>query len=198
MHSVFQVVAIIASYLIGAIPTAYIVVRMIDGSDIREQGSGNVGATNVLRILGKPWFAVTLVCDIAKGYLPVLLVVQLFPSQELLQSLCVVAVISGHTWPVFLKFKGGKGVATSTGAFFALAPGVMLGTALVWFIMIFLTKIVSVSSIAGGLTFIVLVFVLKEPLVVKIFGSILAILVIYKHKENIKRIIKGKEPRIGK
>ncbi len=203
------ILAAILSYLIGSIPTAYIFVRLIKGADIRNIGSGNVGATNALRALGKGWGIIVLTLDILKGLLPVVILGGLFApsiSLDLERNLFVIiglSAICGHNWTIFLNFKGGKGVATTLGVLIGLAfkiPGLnlVLGlTVLVWFISFVLIRIISVSSILAAVSFPILTIIYGQSNLVILVGILLSIFVILRHKSNIKRLLNGKEQRLS-
>lgn len=200
--------AVLAAYLIGAIPFAYVVVRAVKGIDIRTVGSGNVGATNAGRVLGLPYFFLIFFLDVAKGYLPTLLlprlVEQLAPEHVVggLPILVGLAAILGHNFPVYLKFRGGKGVATSLGAFLALDP-VACGGAFVTFLFVFaLTRYVSMSSVAGALGFAFVHFATVEgPLgrdqaLMSAVTLVMVALMIVRHRKNFARIAAGTEPKV--
>lgn len=193
------ITAIIGSYLIGSIPTAYIFGRALKGIDIRKFGSGNVGATNALRVLGKKAGISVLIIDIIKGVLAVLL---LGRGTEIICIIAGVSCIAGHNWTVFLNFNGGKGMATTLGVLIGLTlviPGlkIILGlTILIWLIIFVVSRIVSLASIfsAIGLPILMLCFK-KSPLLIAL-SFILSCLIILRHKANIKRILQGKEPQM--
>jgi acyl phosphate:glycerol-3-phosphate acyltransferase len=191
--------AVTGSYLIGAIPFGFIFSKIFSNVDVRTIGSGNIGATNVLRASGKTAAALTLVADALKGLLPVLIVQHLF-NAEIVTVLSGAAAVLGHNFPVYLKFKGGKGVATSFGVILAVSPWVGLVSLLVWLVSAFLWRYSSLSALVAfacytALTFIVSPQVSKhyQSLSLFIFGMIY-----YRHRENIKRLIAGTEPKIGK
>lgn len=182
------------AYLIGSIPTGYIFGRVLKGVDIRTQGSGNVGATNVFRVVGKVPGVVVLIIDILKG----LLVVTLFPANDnLFRIILGLIVIAGHNWTIFLKFKGGKGVATSAGVLIGLEPAVAGICFLIWVIVFLITHYVSLSSIIAAIFLPVFTFVFyrSSPELI-IFSLIICALGIYKHRSNIQRLLKGTESRI--
>lgn len=204
-----RIIFIIAiSYLLGSIPTAYIFGRLLKGIDIRKFGSGNVGATNAFRVLGKGWGLVVLLLDILKGFLPVVLLGGLFTKQlDLNQAQNIfiaigLGCISGHSWTIFLKFKGGKGVATTLGVLLGLAlkiPGlsIVLGlTVLVWFVSFLIVRIISLSSVLAALSFPVFTILFRQSTVVISLGILLSIFIILRHKSNIKRLLEGKESRL--
>ena len=205
-----RIISIIAiSYLLGSIPTAYIFTRLIKGIDIRKFGSGNVGATNAFRILGRGWGITILILDILKGFLPVVLLGDFFTKQlDLNQAQNIFIIIglgciSGHNWTIFLKFRGGKGVATTLGVLLGLAlriPGlnIVLGlTVLIWFVSFFIVRIISLSSVLAALSFPIFTVLFRQSTVIISLGILLSIFIILRHKSNIKRILEGKESRLS-
>jgi len=191
------------AYLIGAIPFGLLIARL-KGVDIRKVGSGNIGATNVMRSVGKPWGIATFACDALKGYLPAALFPALgatlspgFDSPELASVVSGVCAILGHNFPVYLAFKGGKGVATSAGALIGIAPlGVAIGLA-VWAVFFFAFRYVSLASIVAALSIIATAWIVYRAggLLIPVTLSILGALVIYRHKANIARLLAGTEHR---
>ena len=193
-----------AAYLLGSIPTGYLVAR-VKGIDIRAVGSGNIGATNVFRILGKPAGILVLVGDGLKGFAACSwladFVVQPFavaPDRiECLKIVAGICAVLGHNYTCWLKFKGGKGIATSAGVYFALAPlaaGIALGT---WIVVFALSRYVSVASIAAAAAMPVAVWLTKDSLFLGIVTTALGLLAIFKHKGNIQRLLNGTERRLG-
>jgi glycerol-3-phosphate acyltransferase PlsY len=189
--------AVILSYLIGSITFGDIVAR-IKKVDLRSQGSGSVGATNVFRIIGKGWGAVVLLGDALKGVVAVWLGSQVGNFHGFDTAIITgIAAIVGHSWPVFFKFKGGKGVATSLGVAVALVPPSSLVTLGVWLVIFFAAGYVSLASIFAAVSFPVTVYLYYAHDWYRILLSlIIAILVIYKHRTNIKRLLNGNENRI--
>ena len=189
---------LIGSYLLGSIPFGVIIVKAWKGIDIRQYGSRNIGATNAMRVVGS-WqaFAVVLAVDALKGLIPVYVGRQVSSSNDWLAVACGLAAIVGHSTSVFLRFRGGKAVATSLGVIIGLTPPVAAIGFGLWLILVALTKYVSVGSIVTTLTILPLMFAFDYPLPVKIFGVVASIFVLLKHKSNISRLIQGKEPRIG-
>ena len=198
------VVIAAAAYLLGSIPTGFLVARA-KGIDIRAVGSGNIGATNVFRILGKPAGILVLVVDGLKGFAACSwladLVVQPFavaPDKiECLKIVAGICAVLGHNYTCWLKFKGGKGIATSAGVYFALAPlaaGIALGT---WIVVFALSRYVSVASIAAAAALPVAVWLTKDSLFLGIVTTALGLLAIFKHKGNIQRLLNGTERRLG-
>lgn len=193
-------IAIILAYLIGSIPTSYIVGRLTKGIDIRKYGSGNVGATNTLRVLGKRMGALVLLTDMAKGALCIIILPAVFSNGQLslpvLKAFIAASVIFGHIWTIFLRFKGGKGVATTCGVFLTLSTLPALIGILIWLFVVILSKYVSLSSLvmAGSLPFLMLVF--HRPYPYTLLSIFIFIVVIYTHRNNIKRLISGTENKI--
>ena len=176
-------------------PSGYLIAKRYKGIDIREHGSRNIGATNTLRVLGKKLGAITLAMDVLKGWLPVAAALWL-NVWDYLPILCGLAAILGHTFSVFLRFRGGKGVATSTGVFLGLAPMPTLIAALVFGVVVAATRMVSAGSIAAAAVLSVAVFFFPASIPVRVVTVVVAALVILKHRANIQRIVKGEESRI--
>jgi glycerol-3-phosphate acyltransferase PlsY len=201
---VFIVIAV-AAYLLGSIPAGYLVAKA-KGIDIRTVGSGNIGATNVFRTLGKPLGILVLVVDGLKGFAAcswlVDFVVRPFavaPDKiECLKIVAGICAVLGHNYTCWLKFKGGKGIATSAGVYFALAPlaaGIALGA---WIIVFALVRYVSVASIAAAVALPTAVWLTKDSLFLGIVTTALGLLAIFKHKGNIQRLLNGTEQRVGR
>src|SRR5712672_1132333 len=197
---------LICSYLVGGIPFSYLAGRMTKGIDLRQHGSGNLGASNTYRILGWRIALIVLVLDIAKGFWPVFLARAYdVPGQEPFHQLAgAVGAVLGHLFSPYLRFTGGKGIATSAGAFMALAPWAF-GCALVVFALVFaVRKIVSLASLAAAVTLpIAVYFTTRAGLAASsasvLWGSILVMLVVVvKHRGNIKRLVAGTEPRLAR
>lgn len=195
--------AIIASYLLGSVCFAYVAGRVGGGIDLRRHGSGNLGATNVLRVLG-PFAAVAVVLgDTAKGYVAVRLGMALAPGNLLVSFACGIAAILGHNWPVYLGFRGGKGIATSLGVLLGLMPVTVIPPAVVFLLSVVLTRFVSLGSILAAITFPVSVVLLRHTLppgnpALYVAGSIVvAVFALYRHLPNLKRLMTGKEHKIG-
>lgn len=193
---------IILSYLIGAIPTAYIFGRL-KGLDLHQYGSGNIGATNAWRVLGKRIGLITLCLDILKGVIIVVLLAQYFPirlidSDILRKIFCGLAAIIGHNFPVYLKFRGGKGVAVSAGVFLGLAPKMMGLAAVLWGFVFLITGYVSLASILAGVSLPFLSLWLNYPKEMHWFCLGLGPLILIQHRDNLKRLKQGKEKRFFK
>ncbi len=188
----------VAAYLCGSIPTGALIAKR-QGVAIQEAGSGNVGATNVARTAGKKAGILTLIGDVVKGLLPVLIVRWLGLSEVVQASTAVMATL-GHLFPVFLRFVGGKGVATGLGVFLGLAPTAIL-TALLGFVLVFaVIRIVSLASIVAAALTPCLIFFFAYPQPIPLAGILIAGLIIARHHENIGRLLKGEEQkfRVGK
>ena len=193
-------IIIITAYLLGNISTSYIVAKRLAGVDIRTQGSGNAGSTNVLRTLGKKAGALTFIGDVLKGLIAVLIARFIAYGANLDDTTCayiaVVAVVLGHNYPVFLGFKGGKGVATSLGSMLGMNPLVALLCLGFFIIIVAITKYVSLGSILGiGLSPVIMMINHNtKGVLVTLF---LTISVAITHKENIKRLLNGTERKLG-
>jgi len=190
---------VVASYLLGSIPSGYIAGRITRGIDIRQHGSGNLGATNTFRVLGPRIAALVMVADMVKGFVPTALFGEIDGSDSWMWALGYGAsAIMGHIFPVYLRFKGGKGVATATGVFMALSP-VAVGIALAgWLIVLKVWRMVSLASIvAAALLVAALVATESRPEVLTL-GIVVASFVIFAHRANVGRIMRGEEYRFGK
>jgi len=186
---------IIICYLIGSMPFGYIVAKVVKKIDIRDYGSGNIGATNAFRVLG-PWLAsLVLIGDLLKGFLAIVLFYQLNIDSLFVIILGGLAVIGGHDWSIFLEFKGGKGIATTYGVFLALNPKIALLSALIWLIVIALTRYASLASILSLSVLVVLMLWFRQPQEYIIFSIIILALALYRHRGNILRLKEGKEKK---
>lgn len=194
--------AIAAAYAIGSIPTSYLMGRL-KGIDVRKEGSGNVGATNVLRTVGKLPALITLILDILKGVLAVTFVASFFYYRGMpvnfngLRALLGISVIAGHNWSIFLRFKGGKGVATSLGVLAVLLPEATAAAAAVFLIVLAITKYVSLGSILLSITVPIVAALMGEDIEYILLAVTICILISYRHKSNIKRLMAGTENKIG-
>jgi glycerol-3-phosphate acyltransferase PlsY len=191
---------LLASYLLGAIPTSYLAGRLFRGIDLREHGSRNLGATNLYRVLG--WrFAIPVgLFDAAKGLVPVLVFAPRVSSSELFALVCGLVAVVGHVFSIFVGFKGGKGVATAAGVMLGLTPAA-LGIALViWIALVYLTGYVSVASIAAAAMFPLAVYLIDPPDQAEILWLDVAVAaaIIWLHRANIGRLLKGTENRFGR
>ena len=195
MLAALQVVAV--AYLIGSIPFSFLVARAFGVPDVREVGSGNVGATNVLRSAGKAAGALALLLDLGKGAAASALAGRLAPGEAALPAAAAVAAVVGHMYPVWLRFRGGKGVATGLGAFAPLAPLAALGAVAAFGLVGLLTRFVSLGSIAGGVALAALALARSGPDPVAIAAAFTAVLVVFRHRSNLRRILGGTERRVG-
>lgn len=194
MNSI-ALISIFASYLVGAIPSGLLLARG-SGIDIRTQGSRNIGATNVARLLGKKKGALTLVLDVIKGYLPMFLVGQVLQdatNRDLVVALCGAASVLGHMFPVYLRFKGGKGVATALGAFLYLAPLAVLGCLLVFVLTVRLSGFVSLGSLLGSASMLVWLPFLGFTDWRLMLSAFIVLMIWVKHAPNIVRLLSGTE-----
>lgn len=174
----------LASFIAGSIPTGYIIGR-INGVDVRKYGSGNIGATNVARVLGIWWGIIVFILDFLKGAVPVYLV-----SGEVMKVICGSAAILGHAFTPFLRFRGGKAVATSFGVMCFILPYESIVAAIVFLIVLLTSRIVGFSSIIASVSFVVAAFLFNEAPVFKIFAAAVAILIILRHYKNIASLIR--------
>jgi glycerol-3-phosphate acyltransferase PlsY len=197
------ILSIIVAYLIGSFPAAYVFGKVLKNIDIREYGSGNVGATNVFRTVGRIPGIIVLVIDFLKGLLVVTIIPVIlarFMPDEILPAYVYIllgaAVIAGHIWTIFLKFKGGKGVATTAGVMAGLAPLLMAACLLVWIVVFAVWRYVSLASIIAATALPIFAVFSGKSLSLVIFCSILCIVGIYSHRSNIRRLIRGKEKKL--
>jgi len=189
------ILALIAGYLLGSIPFGYLVAKM-QNIDIRRFGSGNIGATNVFRTLGPVPGSIVFVLDLLKGTFAIYLAQQVTANPWLI-ILAGLSAVVGHMFPVFLKFKGGRGAATGLGILLGIAPEVFIGAVGLAALIIFVTRYVSVASMATALTATLALIVLKQPLPYSLVTGGITILIIVRHIPNIKRLINKTEPKIG-
>lgn len=190
------VIAALLGYLIGSFPTAYFVVKKLTGQDIRQIGSGNVGATNVKRAAGTKPFIFVLVADLLKGTIPVLISIQLYPKLYLLHVIVAMTTVLGHSKSIFLGFAGGKSAATGLGGMLGLAPipAVLLG--LTAFVITKTTRLMSLGSIVTSVLTPFILAWFKFPLEYIIYGGVTGAYVVFLHKANIQRLLKGTENRM--
>ena len=186
-----------AAYLIGSIPFSFFVARAFGVADVRRVGSGNVGATNVLRSAGSVAGAVALALDLAKGALAVALAQRLAPAQPLAPPLAAILVVLGHVYPVWLGFRGGKGVATGLGAFAVLEPVAALVALPVFLLVVATTQFASLGSVLGALSLALLAFVFRGADAVAFAAAATAALIVFRHRANMRRILDGSERRLG-
>ncbi len=182
------------AYVVGSIPFGVVVGKVFYGVDVREHGSGNVGTTNVFRVLGKKAGAVVMCLDILKGYVPAAIAAALFTPWAAI--FIAAAPVVGHMYSVFLKGKGGKGIATGAGVVLALVPLAFVIIFTTWLVLIVVTRYVSVASLVAALLVPVLTIALDVPLPYEIAGVLVAILVWWAHRGNIQRLLAGEEHRV--
>jgi acyl phosphate:glycerol-3-phosphate acyltransferase len=192
----------IASYLLGSIPFGLILAKLFAGRDVRKAGSGNIGATNVARVVGPTAGVLTLIFDTAKGYAAVWLAGRATDHRATWMVVAALAVLAGHCFPVWLKFKGGKGVATALGVFLALCPAAALTALLLFIIVVAYSRFVSLGSVAAAAAMPLFIYFLwapkyAPPLVVDLGTLAIAALVIFKHDGNLQRLIEGVEPQLS-
>ncbi|PLY03031.1 MAG: acyl-phosphate glycerol 3-phosphate acyltransferase [Desulfuromonas sp.] len=191
------IILLICAYLIGAIPTGVILTRIAGGEDIRKAGSGNIGATNVYRVAGRKLGVITLIGDCLKGVIPVLVAQQFFGLEQGALGLVALAAFLGHCYPVYLGFKGGKGVATALGIFLVLSPLTILVDLILFALILWKWRFISLASIsaAAATPFLLLYFSRSLPL---FFATlIIAGMVIWRHRANIERLCNGSENRFN-
>ncbi|MBU1895087.1 MAG: glycerol-3-phosphate 1-O-acyltransferase PlsY [Candidatus Omnitrophota bacterium] len=198
------ILAVICAYIIGSIPTAYVFGKVLRGIDIREHGSGNVGATNVVRTIGKVPGRIVFVVDFFKGFAVVTLLPLVFQqfapfssilSYKYFYFILGTAAICGHIWTVFLRFKGGKGVSTTMGVVAGLAPLVFILCVVVWVVVFFATRYVSVASIVAAVSLPLFAVITDQNIDFVVFCAVLTMVGVYSHRTNIKRLIQGKESK---
>jgi acyl phosphate:glycerol-3-phosphate acyltransferase len=188
------ILGVAIAYLVGAIPFGYLLVKWTKGADVRESGSGNIGATNVMRTTGRGMGVATLALDIAKGFAAVWLTQWLTGGDPMWMSLAALAVMAGHAFPVFLAFKGGKAVASFIGAFLCLTPLPVAAVLLLFVVVVAATGFVSTGSILAAATFPFGVWMILHPPAPVLLAAIAAgIFIVYRHKENIRRLRAGTE-----
>jgi len=205
MEFVQNIFWVLIAYLIGSIPTGYLIAKRVRGVDIREHGSGNVGATNVFRVVGKSWGITVLVIDMLKGWVVTAILAptsQAYPELGLSikQFLFGAAAIAGHTWTPWLKLKGGKGVATSCGALFGIFPFATVLALVIWTVVFLIWHYVSLASIIAAISFPLSLLLFYRDVdsfgIVFLISLALSSLLIYNHKSNIERLRRGQELRI--
>lgn len=195
-------VSLLISYLIGSIPTSYIFGKVLRGIDIRQFGSGNIGATNVYRVVGKLPGALVLIIDITKGLICVTLIANLFlhlgisMDSENFRMILGFSAIVGHNWTVFLKFKGGKGVAASAGVLIGIAPKIFILGLIIWIAVFLWKRYVSLASICSVVSVPVFFSILSYPASYVFFTSLVCAIMVYKHLPNIRRLVRGEENKI--
>jgi len=204
----YKILLVVLAYVLGSVPTAFILFKANKGEDIRNMGSGNVGGTNVLRSAGPGLAFITIVLDILKGFIPILIVSLFFPSSYILYVITSISVLIGHVFPVFLKFKGGKGISTAGGMIIAtcvlpfsganlalrLAPAIIIVSLVL--VIFFITRIMSLGSIIAAIITPIMFFIFRYDNFVIIASAIWTAIILIAHRENIKRLFKGEEKKI--
>jgi glycerol-3-phosphate acyltransferase PlsY len=186
---------LLGAYLVGAIPSGVILTRLAGAGDIRQAGSGNIGATNVYRVAGRRLGVVTLICDALKGLLPVLLVLLLGEAPPAQVALVAAAAFLGHCYPVYLGFKGGKGVATALGIYLVLSPLAVLAAFLLFAAILWKWRYVSLASISAAAATPLLVGLLERSLPILLASLFISGMVVLRHRANIERLLNGTESR---
>jgi glycerol-3-phosphate acyltransferase PlsY len=191
---------LLASYLLGAVPTSYLAGRLFRGIDLREHGSRNLGATNLYRVLGWRYAIPVGLIDAAKGLIPVLVFAPRVSSSELFALVCGLTAVLGHVFSVFVGFKGGKGVATAAGVMLGLTPAALGVALVVWVVLVYATGYVSVGSIAAAAVFPLAVLLVDRPERWEMFWLDVAVAaaIIWLHRANIRRLLNGTENRFGR
>lgn len=196
MNMLKYFVLFVISFLLGSIPSGYIICRVFKKIDIRNYGSGNIGATNVYRVCGGFLGITVLILDILKGFIPVFISKNIFHFPSTVSIITGLVAIFGHIFSIFLKGKGGKGVATSFGVIIGLFPLSALFSFILWLIILLISHIVSVASITAGFFLPIFIYLFYKDISLTILGIVIFFFVVYTHRENIKRLKKGKENRI--
>jgi len=189
----------VASYLLGSLPTSWIVVKLVKGQDLRQLGSGNLGATNLYRQLGWRWAVPAALIDVGKGVVPVLIFGPRAGGGDIMALLLGITAVLGHVFSVFVRFKGGKGVATGAGVLIGLAPWAALVAIVIWGVLVRLTGFVSLGSVAAAAVLVPALWVIypgRRELVWPF--ALLALMIIVLHRANIQRLLKGTEHRFGR
>lgn len=190
------IMAVAISYLLGAIPFGFIVGRM-QGIDIRSVGSGNIGATNVWRILGPKAGTLVFILDVFKGWAATYVSSLLVHDDHVAIAACGIVVVLGHTFSAFLKFKGGKGIATAFGAMLCMVPLVAISCFALWGVVLFFSRIISIASIAACISTPLFLYLLKAPPEYGTVVIFLSMIGLWKHLPNMRRLIEGTEPKMG-
>lgn len=191
----YEAVVLVLSYILGSIPFGFLLIKSSQGKDIRQYGSGNIGATNVFR-KNRTTGVLTLLCDAGKGALAVGIAAWLL-GDPVWQAIAAFAAILGHIFPVWLRFRGGKGVATGCGAYLALCPLAVLTTLVVFVLVLVATRYISAASIIATALFPLWAYLYGFPALVVLWGAAGAIVIIAKHHENIRRLLSGTESKFG-
>jgi glycerol-3-phosphate acyltransferase PlsY len=192
----------LAAYLLGSIPFGLLLTKLFGGGDVRKSGSGNIGATNVARVAGTLPGILTLLFDVAKGATAVWLTARVSDESATWMMIAALAALLGHCFPIWLKFRGGKGVATAAGAFLVLCPAALLGSVILFLLVAFFWRYVSLASISAAASMPLLIYFLwaphHAPPPIVAFGALTAAaIIVYKHDANIQRLVQGEEPKFS-
>lgn len=196
---ILAILLIAGAYILGSVPFALVIGRGFYHVDVRKHGSGNIGTTNVFRVLGKTAGIIVFAGDFAKGFLPVFLALRLIEGDDgtVVAVLAAGAAIAGHTWPLFLRFRGGKGVATGGGAVTALMPLLFLAVFVIFWVVLLVGRMVSVASLTSVTALVVLAIATGQPLPYIIFTLAGAAVIFYAHRSNIRRLFRGEENKVN-
>jgi glycerol-3-phosphate acyltransferase PlsY len=194
---IWELSLVVGAYLLGSVPSALFVVWLMTGKDVRDLGSGNIGATNATRVGGLRAGVVVTILDVAKGALPVWAMSVFHPASGWLAATMLAAVV-GHCYPVWLKFRGGKGVATAFGAFLVLSPWSAAAGIVLWLIVLLIWRRVSLASMVASAAFPPLLVMIDDPTPVILAAvSAASVLIVLRHHDNIRHLLAGDEPKIG-
>jgi glycerol-3-phosphate acyltransferase PlsY len=199
---ILGIAIVFGAYLLGSIPFGLLLAKLFGGPDVRKQGSGNIGATNVARVVGPLAGILTLLLDAGKGAAAVYAAERLTTSSAMWMMAAALAALLGHCFPVWLGFKGGKGVATAAGVFAVLCPAAMLGAVIIFIVVLWFWRYVSLASISAAAAMPILIYLLwapgyAPPMSIDMGTFAAAILIVYKHDGNIQRLVEGIEPKFG-
>jgi glycerol-3-phosphate acyltransferase PlsY len=192
----------VAAYLLGSVPFGLLFTRLFGAGDVRKSGSGNIGATNVARVAGTVPALLTLLFDFAKGAAPVWMAGRVSNQSATWMIIAAMAALVGHCFPIWLRFRGGKGVATAAGAFLVLCPPALLGSVILFLIVLFFWRYVSLASISAAAAMPLLIYLLwaphhAPPMIVTFGAFAAAVIIIYKHDANIQRLVQGEESKFS-
>jgi acyl phosphate:glycerol-3-phosphate acyltransferase len=192
----------VAAYLLGSIPFGLLFARLFGGGDVRKSGSGNIGATNVARVAGPVAAILTLLFDVAKGAAPVWLAARISNESATWMMIAALAALLGHCFPIWLNFRGGKGVATAAGAFLVLCAPALLGSVILFLLVVFFWHYISLASVSAAAAMPLLIYFLwaphHAPPMIITFGALAAAgIIVYKHDANIQRLVQGEEPKFS-
>lgn len=188
---------ILISYLLGSIPFGYLVGKYLKGIDIRKYGSGNIGVANTFRVMGTKYALLVLLGDCLKGFLAVSLAQKLLPEPMWFLLLIGIFTIIGHNWSAFLRFKGGKGIATTYGVVLSFYPLIAVISAIIWALIVLATKFAALGSILSVFVMLVLSLIFNTPIEFKIFVIVVLLFALIRHRSNINRLINKKEHKIN-